>query len=80
MSDSGSQCKIHIKIWEPSVEESGVPYVNFKSGSLVELLELKDMETVFIRSREKKHMDLFYFTWNLISKNCCKRNYYITLV
>lgn len=70
--NSSKEFKAQIKNWEPTVEESGVPYVDFKSDSIVELLKLKNMNSIFLRSREKRHMDTFFSTWNSVAKYCYK--------
>ena len=55
--NENKEIKVQLKKWQPTIEESGVPYIDFKSNSLVELLKLKDMESVFIRSKEKHHFE-----------------------
>ncbi|XP_050542444.1 uncharacterized protein LOC126906154 isoform X2 [Daktulosphaira vitifoliae] len=62
--------KIQLKKWKPTVEEYGVPYVNIKSGSKVELIKFKDMNSVYIRSKEKSHFNLFFSTWNNLAAYC----------
>jgi len=84
MSDSGKSFKVQIKHWEPTVEESGVPYVNFRSGNLVELLKVNSMDSVFIRSREKQHLNIFFSAWNSVAIHCyenCNYNllYYLNV-
>lgn len=70
VSDSGESFKVQIKYWEPTVEESGVPYVNFRSSNVVELLKVNNMDSVFIRSREKQHLNIFFSAWNLVANHC----------
>ncbi|XP_050425594.1 uncharacterized protein LOC126836355 isoform X2 [Adelges cooleyi] len=66
------EVKIQLKTWRPTVEEYGVPCVNIKSGSKVELLKLKDMNTLYIRSKEKSHFNFFFMTWNNLAAYCYK--------
>lgn len=74
--NSSKEFKVTVKNWEPTVEESGVPYVDFRSDSIVELLKLKNMNSIFLRSREKRHINTFFITWNSVAEYCHKnRNY-----
>lgn len=78
--DKNKEVKVQIKKWKPSVEECGVPYIDFKSGSAVELLKLKDMNSAYIRSKERHHFDILFSSWNTIAAYCYKnRNYYFLL-
>lgn len=70
--NSSKECEVTITNWEPTVEEYGVPYVDFRSDSIVELLKLKNMNSVFLRSREQRHLDIFFITWDSIADYCCK--------
>lgn len=70
--NSSKEFKVTVKNWEPTVEEYGVPYVDFKSDSLVELLKLKNMNSLLVRSREKRHMNIFFTTWNSVANYCYK--------
>jgi len=72
---------VQLKKWHPTVEESGVSYIDFKSGSSVELLKLKDMTSVYIRSKERHHLDFFFSCWNSLAAYCYKnRNYFLNLI
>lgn len=76
--DKNKEVKVQIKKWKPSVEECGVPYIGFKSGNAVELLKLKDMNSAYIRSKEKHHFDILFSSWNTIAAYCYKnRNYFL---
>lgn len=78
--DDSTEFKVQLKKWQPTVEEYGVPYVDFKSGTSVELLKFKKMNSAIIRSKEMYHMDLFFSTWNSVASYCLQnRNYYLLL-
>lgn len=68
--------KIQLKKWQPTVEECGVPYVNFKTGSSVEILKIKDTNSLYIKSKENHHMEQFFSIWNSIAGFCYKDGNY----
>ncbi|XP_016658697.1 uncharacterized protein LOC100167275 isoform X2 [Acyrthosiphon pisum] len=74
MFDENKEIKVQLKKWQPTIEESGVPYIDFKSNSSAELLKLKDMNSVFIRSKEKHHFDFFFSSWNNLAAYCYKNS------
>jgi len=77
MFDENEEIKVQLKKWQPTIEESGVSYIDFKNNSSVELLKLKDMSSVFIRSKEKHHFEFFFSFWNNLAAYCYKNcNYY----
>lgn len=79
ISYENKEIKVQLKKWYPTVEESGVSYIDLKNGSLVELLKLKNMNSLYIRSKEKQHLDLFFSCWNSVAAYCYKnRNYFLT--
>ncbi|XP_022170007.1 uncharacterized protein LOC111033534 [Myzus persicae] len=72
MFDKNKEIKVQLKNWQPTIEESGVSYIDFKSNSYVELLKLKDMSSIFIRSKEKHHYDFLFSSWNNLAAYCYK--------
>jgi hypothetical protein len=70
--DEKKEIKVQLKKWQATVEEFGVPYIDFKSGSFVELLKLKDMNSVYIRSKQKYQLELIFSFWNSIAAYCYK--------
>ncbi|XP_060876252.1 uncharacterized protein LOC132949399 isoform X3 [Metopolophium dirhodum] len=72
MFDENKEIKVQLKKWQPTVEESGVSYIDFKNNSSVELLKLKDMNSVFIRSKEKHHFEFLFSSWNNLAAYCYK--------
>ncbi|XP_022174799.1 uncharacterized protein LOC111036859 [Myzus persicae] len=72
MFDENKEIKVQLKKWQPTIEEFGVPYIDFKSDSSVELLKLKDMSSVFIRSKEKHHFEFLFSSWNNLAAYCYK--------
>jgi len=81
MLDENKEIKVQLKKWQPTIEESGVSYIDFKSNSSVELLKLKDMNSVFIRSKEKHHFVFLFSSWNILAAYCHKnRNYYFYIL
>ncbi|KAF0751710.1 Uncharacterized protein FWK35_00019435 [Aphis craccivora] len=75
--DENKEIKVQLKKWQPTIEESGVPYVDFKSNSSVELLKLKYMDSAFIRSKEKHHFEFFFSCWNNLAAYCYKNVQYL---
>lgn len=81
MFDEKKEIKVQLKKWQPTVEEFGVPYIDFKSDSFVALLKVKDMNSLYIRSKEKDHFELFFMFWDSIAAYCFKNcNYFIVLI
>ncbi|XP_025208243.1 uncharacterized protein LOC112603736 [Melanaphis sacchari] len=72
--DENKEIKVQLKKWQPTIEESGVSYIDFKNNSSVELLKLKYMNSVFIRSKEKHHFDFFFSSWNNLAAYCYKNS------
>ncbi|VVC34737.1 Tudor domain,RNA recognition motif domain [Cinara cedri] len=70
---NNKKIKIQLEKWKPTVEEYGVPYIEFKNGSLVELLELKDMNLLYLRTKHKDYHELMFKCWESVS-NYCYRN------
>ncbi|XP_025425814.1 uncharacterized protein LOC112694531 isoform X1 [Sipha flava] len=73
--DEKKEIKVQLKKWQATVEEFGVPYIDFKSGSFVELLKLKDMNSVYIRSKQKYQLELIFSFWNSIAAYCYKNSH-----
>lgn len=80
MFDKSNEIKVQLKKWQPTVEESGIPYVNFESGSSVKLLKLKNMESVYIRSKGKYYLDFFFSTLNSVAYYCYKNRNNLFLI
>ncbi|CAI6361930.1 unnamed protein product [Macrosiphum euphorbiae] len=74
MLDENTEIKVQLKKWQPTIEECGVSYIDFKSNSSVELLKLKDMNSVFIRSKEKHHFEFLFSSWNNLAAYCYKNS------
>lgn len=78
--DENKEIKVQLKKWQPTIEESGVPYIDFKNNSSVELLKLKYMNSAYIRSKEKHHFEFLFSCWNNLAAYCyknCNYNSYI---
>lgn len=75
--DENKEIKVQLKKWQPTIEESGVPYIDFKSNSSVELLKLKYMNSAFIRSKEKHHFEFFFSCWNNLAAYCYKNSQHL---
>lgn len=79
--DSDKEIKIQLKKWQPTVEEYGVPYIEFKNGSPVELLKLKDMSSVYLKSTYPDDFEFFFHFWDYLSSDCQdKCNYFLNLI
>lgn len=74
--DGDKNIRIQLKNWQPTVEECGVPYIEFKNRSSVELLNLKDMNSLYLRSKHKDHFDKLFGTWDNVSMYCIKNRKY----
>lgn len=72
--DENKKFQVQLKKWVPTVEECGVPYIEFKNNSIVEFLDLKDMNSVHLRSKQKNHFDFFFSIWNSIVHYCHKNS------
>lgn len=79
--DDDKQIKIQLKKWLPTVEEYGVPYIEFKNNSQVFLLKLKDMSSVYLRSASDEDFELLLHYWDRLALYCSKnRNYFLNLI
>ncbi|XP_060847831.1 uncharacterized protein LOC132927329 [Rhopalosiphum padi] len=72
--DENKEIKAQLKKWQPTIEESGVPYIDFKNNSSVELLKLNYMNSAFIRSKEKHHFEFLFSSWNNLAAYCYKNS------
>lgn len=81
--DENKEFQVQLKKWTPTVEESGVPYIELKNNSDVVLLNLKDMNSVHLRSKKLDDIDIFFSIWNSVvaycEKNCNYFSNYIVL-
>lgn len=75
--DENKEIKVQLKNWVPTIEESGVPYIEFKNRSAVELLNIKNMNSVYLRSKQPDHFDFLHSNWDLIAYYCNKNCNYV---
>lgn len=75
--DENKEIQVQLKKWTPTVEESGVPCIELKNDSDVELINLKNMNSVYLRSKQLDDIDILFSTWNSVVAHCQKNcNYF----